>query len=146
MPPVALVTGGSRGIGLGISQRLVQDGFAVAILATRPEPVETIAELRDLAGAEDRVLYVQGSVADLADHRRYLDAAGSRWGRLDLLVNNAGVSPAVRADLLEATPESFDRVLGVNLRGPYFLTQAFAQAVLTARGDVKVDLTSKPLA
>ncbi|MDR1264392.1 MAG: 3-ketoacyl-ACP reductase [Propionibacteriaceae bacterium] len=133
MPPVALVTGGSRGIGLGVSRRLLQDGFAVAILARRPSPA-AVAELRAEAG-EDRVLYLQGSVADLADQRRYLDAALERWGRLDLLVNNAGVAPAVRADLLEATPESFDRVLGVNLRGPHFLTQAFARAVLGHRLD-----------
>ncbi|MDR1387143.1 MAG: 3-ketoacyl-ACP reductase [Propionibacteriaceae bacterium] len=130
---VALVTGGSRGIGLGISRRLVADGFDVAILATRPEP-EAVAELRDLAGRADRVRYVQGSVADLADHARLLDDAVAAWGRLDLLVNNAGVAPSPRADLLEAGPESFDRVLGVNLRGPYFLTQAFARRVIELRG------------
>ncbi|HZL02996.1 MAG TPA: 3-ketoacyl-ACP reductase [Cellulomonas sp.] len=136
MPAVALVTGGSRGIGRGITERLLADGFAVSILATRDEPADVLAELRALAGSDDRVRYVQGSVADLADHRRYVDDAVDAWGRLDLLVNNAGVAPSVRADLLEAGTESFDRVLGINLRGPYFLTQTFANRVIALRGPI----------
>ena len=126
MPAVALVTGGNRGIGLGITQRLLADGFAVSILATREEPTELLESL----DAPGRVRYVRGSVADLEDHARFVDDAVEAWGRLDLLVNNAGVAPAVRADLLEAGPESFDRVLGINLRGPYFLTQTFANRVI----------------
>ena len=129
MPKVALVTGGNRGIGLGITQGLLAEGYAVAILATRPEPAELIAELNQ-AG---EVSYVQGTVDNLDDHARYVDAALERWGRIDLLVNNAGVAPSVRADLLEAEPESFDRVLGINLRGPYFLTQRVAN-VMIAQG------------
>lgn len=129
MPKVALVTGGNRGIGLGITQGLLAEGYAVAILATRPEPSELIAEL-NRAG---EVSYVQGTVDNLDDHARYVDAALERWGRIDLLVNNAGVAPSVRADLLEAEPESFDRVLGINLRGPYFLTQRVAN-VMIAQG------------
>ena len=134
MRPVALVTGGNRGIGLGISRRLVADGFAVGILATREEPADVLAELRAAAGDPALVRYVRGSVADLDDHRRYVDDAVDAWGRLDVLVNNAGVAPAVRADLLDATSESFDRVLGINLRGPYFLTQEFARRVIELRG------------
>ncbi|WP_136518046.1 3-ketoacyl-ACP reductase [Cellulomonas telluris] len=134
MPAVALVTGGNRGIGLGISRRLVADGFAVSILATREEPTDVLEELREAAGDPSLVRYVRGSVADLDDHRRYVDDAVDAWGRLDLLVNNAGVAPSVRADLLEATAESFDRVLGINLRGPYFLTQEFARRVIELRG------------
>jgi NAD(P)-dependent dehydrogenase (short-subunit alcohol dehydrogenase family) len=136
MPAVALVTGGNRGIGLGISRRLLADGYAVSILATREEPTEVLAELRERAGEADRVRYVRGSVAEPADHQRYLDDAVDAWGRLDLLVNNAGVAPAVRADLLEASVESYDRVLGINLRGPYFLTQAFAKRVIELRGEL----------
>jgi NAD(P)-dependent dehydrogenase (short-subunit alcohol dehydrogenase family) len=132
-PRVALVTGGQRGIGLGISRRLVEDGCAVAILARSDPPAATLAELRELAGDESKVRYVQGSVADLEDHTRYLDDAVGAWGRLDVLVNNAGVAPNVRADLLEASPESFDRVLGINLRGPYFLTAAFARRAIALR-------------
>lgn len=131
--PVALVTGGSRGIGLGITERLLADGYAVSILATRPEPADVLEPLRELAGDASRVRYVQGSVADPADHARYVEDAVGAWGRLDLLVNNAGVAPSVRADILEATTESFDRVIGINLRGPYFLTQLFANRVLALR-------------
>lgn len=134
MPAVALITGGNRGIGLGITRRLLTDGYAVSILATREEPADLLAELRELVDDPSRVRYVRGSVAEPADHQRYVDDAVDAWGRLDLLVNNAGVAPDVRADLLEATPESFDRVLGINLRGPYFLTQTFASRVIALRG------------
>lgn len=136
MPKVALVTGGNRGIGFGISKRLIADGFNVSILATREEPAEVMSELRELAGADDRVRYFRGSVADLDDHAAYIKDAVAAWGQLDLLVNNAGVAPSVRADLLEAGAESFDRVLGINLRGPYFLTQAFANEVIRLREDL----------
>ncbi len=137
MPRTALVTGGNRGIGLGISRRLLEDGFAVSVLATREEPADVMAELRDLAGDPGLVRYVRGSVADPDDHARYVHDAVDAWGRLDVLVNNAGVAPTVRADLLEATTESFDRVLGINLRGPYFLTQAFANRVIALRGPLE---------
>lgn len=137
MTQVALVTGGNRGIGLGITRRLLADGYAVAILATRPEPTELLEELRTSGpdGGPAEVLYVQGSVAEVVDHARFVDAALEAWGRIDLLVNNAGVAPTVRADLLEAEPESFDRVLGINLRGPYFLTQRVANAMIAGRGE-----------
>jgi NAD(P)-dependent dehydrogenase (short-subunit alcohol dehydrogenase family) len=136
MPRVALVTGGNRGIGLGISRRLVQDGCAVSILATREEPKDVLDELRGLAGDDALVRYVRGAVADLADHARFVDDAVEAWGRLDVLVNNAGVGPSVRADILEAAADEFDRVLGINLRGPYFLTQTFARRAIALRGDL----------
>ena len=130
MPRVALVTGGSRGIGQGITRRLLADGFAVSILATREAPADVLADLRELG----EVRYVRGSVAEPNDHQRYVQDAVDAWGRLDVLVNNAGVGPLVRDDLLDAGVDSFDRVLGINLRGPYFLTQAFAHAVIALRG------------
>lgn len=129
---VALVTGGNRGIGLGITRALLAEGYAVAILATREEPAELMAELRE----QGEVIYVRGSVAEPESHQRFLDAALQQWGRVDLLVNNAGVAPSVRADLLEAGVESFDRVLGINLRGPYFLTQLVANAMVAQRGEL----------
>jgi NAD(P)-dependent dehydrogenase (short-subunit alcohol dehydrogenase family) len=84
-------------------------------------------------------------VADPADHARYVQDAVDAWGRLDVLVNNAGVAPSVRDDILDAGTESFDRVLGINLRGPYFLTQAFARAVLDLRGPLD-GLPDRPVA
>lgn len=131
--PVAMVTGGNRGIGLGITHELLRRGYAVSLLATRPEPTELLAELRDLPGGSGQVAYTQGSVDDLDTAPRFLAATLEAFGRVDLLVNNAGVAPQVRADLLEATPESFDRVLGINLRGPYFLTQVVAREMIAQR-------------
>jgi NAD(P)-dependent dehydrogenase (short-subunit alcohol dehydrogenase family) len=123
---VALVTGGSRGIGLGVARALASSGFHVAINGRRA-PEEVAGVLADLKSHNVDALYCQGDVADLADHARMLGAIRDHFGRLDVLVNNAGVAPDVRADLLDATPESFDRLIRINLRGPYFLTQAAAR-------------------
>jgi NAD(P)-dependent dehydrogenase (short-subunit alcohol dehydrogenase family) len=123
---VALVTGGTRGIGLGISKQLARDGFNLAVNGRRAEAdvADAIGELKKL-GAE--VLYCQADVADAADREHMVSAIRNKFGRLDVLVNNAGVAPDVRADLLDATEESFDRLISINLRGPYFLTQLVAR-------------------
>ncbi len=126
---VALVTGGTRGIGLGCAEALAREGWAVAVCGVRAaaEAEPALARLRAL-GAEP--LHVQADVGDDDAPRRLVEAVDARFGRLDLLVNNAGVAPAERRDLLDATRESFDRVLRVNLRGPYFLAQAAARYML----------------
>ncbi len=123
---VALVTGGTRGIGLGISQQLARDGFSLAVNGRRAEAdvAEAVDALKKL-GAE--VLYCLADVADAAEREHMVTAIRNKFGRLDVLVNNAGVAPDVRADLLDATQESFDRLISINLRGPYFLTQLVAQ-------------------
>lgn len=126
MKRVALVTGGSRGIGLGITKGLIADGARVAMLATRPEPEGLVDEL----GGPDVALYVQASVADLDQHPMVIGKVLEHFGRIDILVNNAGVAPSERLDILEAKPESYDRVMGINLRGPYFLTQAVANQMI----------------
>jgi len=123
---VAMVTGGTRGIGLGIVQRLVADRWDVAVMATKPEPP---AEFTEMVG--DKVVYVSGSVDDLDSHRQFLDTALEAYGGVDLLVNNAGVAPRTRADIIVASPEEFDRVLKINLRGPYFLTQLVANQMIS---------------
>ncbi len=128
---VALVTGGTRGIGLGCAAALAREGWDLALCGLRP-PAEVEPALQALRDAGADVLYVQADVAADETPRRLVGAVASRWARLDLLVNNAGVAPAERRDLLEASPESFDRVLRVNLRGPYFLTQAVARYMLGA--------------
>jgi NAD(P)-dependent dehydrogenase (short-subunit alcohol dehydrogenase family) len=127
-----MITGGNRGIGLGISERLLDEGYAVSVMATREEPADVMAALRERGEA----IYVRGSVADLDDHRRYVDDTLEAFGRIDVLVNNAGVAPSVRDDILVATPESYDRVMDINLRGPYFLTQRVAAAMIEARGEI----------
>ena len=122
----ALVTGGSRGIGLGIATALAREGFDLAVGDVRDEAAsaEALAKLRT-SGRE--VLYVQADISKTADRQKLVAVIRERYGQLNVLVNNAGIAPRVRRDLLEATEESFDEVLGVNLRGPYFLTQLAAR-------------------
>jgi 3-oxoacyl-[acyl-carrier protein] reductase len=132
-PGVALVTGGTRGIGLGIAQALARDGWSLALCGMRPA-AEIAATLDTLtaAGAAEAA-YWPADVGVAADRARLLDAIVARFGRLDALVNNAGKAPKVRADLLEAAEESFEDLIRTNLQGPYFLTQQAARLMLERR-------------
>jgi 3-oxoacyl-[acyl-carrier protein] reductase len=123
---VALVTGGARGIGFGIAQALAREKFDLAVCGVRDSPAvaPALTELRQL-GAD--VLYLRADISDTAARGRLMAAVREKFGRLHVLVNNAGTAPKVRADVLEATEESFEWVLKVNLQGPYFLTQQCAQ-------------------
>ncbi len=131
---VALVTGGARGIGLGIARRLAQDGFAVAISGRRTAE-DTRAAL-DAIKEDSDAIYVQADVADGAARARLLLEIEERFGRLDVLVNNAGIAPRMRADILESREEHFDEVMATNLKGPYFLTQAVAGWMVRQRESV----------
>ncbi len=126
MNRVALITGGARGIGLGISRSLACSDFDLVLCGTREESAveEVLKELRDL-GAEVR--YYQADVGEQEARTGLVRWMRERVGRLNVLVNNAGIGPRERKDILEATEESFERVLSVNLQGPYFLTQAAAK-------------------
>ena len=132
MSKTALVTGGSRGIGFGIAESLAKDGCNVAINGQRDESAvsEALAQLRS-HGTE--VLYCQGDISDTADRQKILDQIKKKFGQLNVLVNNAGVAPNVRADILEASEESYDRVMRINLKGPYFLTQAVANWMIAEK-------------
>jgi len=133
--PVVLVTGAARGIGRGIAFALARGGFDLALLdlARDAEVEATLAGVADL-GAQ--AMFVAADIADLDAGRAAIAAAWDATGGFDCLVNNAGVSVARRGDLLEVTPEGFDRVLGVNLRGTFFLTQDVARRMIatSARG------------
>ena len=121
--PVAIVTGASRGIGRAIAKELASLGYDLVINRAQQAPPQTQKEVEDL-GAQCE--FLQGDVSCAEDRNRLVDLAKSEFGRCDLLVNNVGVAPSKRTDILEATEESFDRVMGINLKGPYFLTQQVA--------------------
>jgi len=125
MKRVALVTGGSRGIGFGIAKQLAANGFDLAINGTRSatEAKDAIKKLKDFG---NDVIYCQGNIASSSDRAEILQQVKDHYGRLHVLVNNAGVAPKDRKDILDATEESFDIVIDVNLKGPYFLTQKTA--------------------
>jgi NAD(P)-dependent dehydrogenase (short-subunit alcohol dehydrogenase family) len=130
---VALVTGGTRGIGLASAEALAREGWDLAVCGVRgQEAVQpALQKLRDAGAA---VLYVRADIGEDDAPERLVSAVRERFGRLDALVNNAGVAPRERKDILEATRESFDRLIRVNLRGPYFLTQAVARYLLELKG------------
>lgn len=123
---VAIVTGGSRGIGLGVAKELAKAGLDVVINGRRPaaDVADAISELESLGAT---VLYVAADIGRAADRQDLVDQTVERFGRIDALVNNAGVAPDVRADMLDAGEESFERLIRINTQGPYFLTQAVAR-------------------
>lgn len=125
MKKVALVTGGTRGIGLGIAQALSKDGFDLAINGVRDESAVTDV-LKSLRDAGSRVIYCQGNLASSGDRKKMIEKIRADFGQLNVLVNNAGIAPRERRDILEATEEIFDEVLSTNLKGNYFLTQLAA--------------------
>jgi NAD(P)-dependent dehydrogenase (short-subunit alcohol dehydrogenase family) len=131
-PGTAVVTGGTRGIGLGIARALARDGWQVVVSGVRPaaDVAGVVAELAGLGGGAH---YCASDVAVAADRMRLVEETIARFGRIDALVNNAGRAPAVRADVLEAGEESFEALLRTNLQGPYFLTQAVARHMLERR-------------
>jgi 3-oxoacyl-[acyl-carrier protein] reductase len=132
MKKIALITGGARGIGLGIARALAAEECDVAICDIREaQAVQAVLEELNSLGSE--VLYVKADVSDPAARVWMLEAVRHRFGRLNVLVNNAGVAPLVRADLLDATEESYERVMRINLQGPYFLTQAVARWLIEQR-------------
>jgi NAD(P)-dependent dehydrogenase (short-subunit alcohol dehydrogenase family) len=130
MTPVILVTGSSRGLGRGIAQHLAGCGYSVAInYANNAEAADETLELCEAGRQTDaqQFLTVQADVAHSADRDRMLADVLAHFGRLDCLVNNAGVAPLTRDDIVDAGEESYDRVMETNLKGPYFLTQAVAR-------------------
>jgi 3-oxoacyl-[acyl-carrier protein] reductase len=133
--PIAIVTGGARGIGLGVSRALAADGWDLAIggVRNRSEVDPVIAELTSHRG---RVHYVQGDVGDPESRARLVAETIETLGVPAALVNNAGRAPRVRADLLAATEDSFAEILRTNLQGPYFLTQAVAREMIAHRVSV----------
>jgi 3-oxoacyl-[acyl-carrier protein] reductase len=126
---VALITGGTRGIGLGIARALAAEGWNLALCGVRPE--SSVREvLKELRGPGVDVLYCAADLAQTGERTRLVEVVVRRYGGLDALVNNAGRAPRVRADILEASEESFEELLRTNLQAPYFLTQQVARLML----------------
>ena len=125
----ALITGGTRGIGLGIARSLARDGWRLALCGVRESD-----DVRDvLETFEGRADYWQADVGSRADRERLAAATAERYGTVHALVNNAGRAPRVRADILEASEESFEELIRINLQGPYFLTQAVARQMVARK-------------
>ncbi len=125
----ALVTGGTRGIGLGVARELARDGWDLLLSGQRPAG-DVTGVLDDLASLGGRVEYVAGNIAEPSGRNAIVERARATYGSVNALVNNAGRAPRVRADIIDATEESFEEVLRTNLQGPYFLSQAIARDML----------------
>jgi NAD(P)-dependent dehydrogenase (short-subunit alcohol dehydrogenase family) len=138
--PVALVTGAGRGIGRGIATALAGRGWAVAI-NYRSNAAAAAESLQMVEAAGGRGLLCPADIGDSEQRERMLAAVRMAFGRLDLLVNNAGMAPRVRTDLLEMTPASYAEVLATNLHGPFFLTQAVARWMIA---EVEAGLEPRP--
>ena len=150
MKKTAIVTGGSRGIGYGIAKQLGEDGYNIAILDVN-DPQEYRENLDALAKAGVDYYYQQGSITEKADRERFVAAVVEKYGDIDVLVNNAGVAPKIRNDILEMTEESFDYVVGTNTKGTMFMTQLVARQMLTQevkgrRRGVIVNISSSSVA
>ncbi len=129
MNRIAIVTGGGRGIGLGISEALAKAGYTVCLMGSSDEE-RYFGALEKLRSYGNEVFYFKGSISESDDRKAFVDSVTEKYGKIDLLVNNAGVAPKVRLDILETTEESFDHVIGVNLKGTMFLTQLVANRMI----------------
>lgn len=138
MNSAALITGGSRGIGRGIALELAKLGWDLVVnfvsnQAAAEQTAHDCVAAGAAAGHDVRALTCQADISKALDRSRLLEFMRASFGRLDLLVNNAGIAPTVRADILEATEESFNRLMDVNVKGPYFLTQLAARWMIEQR-------------
>lgn len=127
--PVAIITGGRRGIGLGVAKALAADGFNIALTGLGT-PVQGDPALKELEALGVRAVYVQSDLARLETHAPAVGAVVDAFGRIDCLINNAGIASVVRGDFLKLTPENFDTIVATNLKGTVFFTQAVLKAMM----------------
>jgi 3-oxoacyl-[acyl-carrier protein] reductase len=143
MNRAALITGASRGIGRGIALELAKVGFDLVVnyASNTKAAQQTAADCVDVGRTAGKMIRAEICQADISrpdERRKLVEFAKSEFRRLDLLVNNAGVAPEVRADILDATEESFDRLISINVKGPYFLTQLAARWMIARVGRLRV--------
>jgi 3-oxoacyl-[acyl-carrier protein] reductase len=146
MNSVALITGASRGIGRGIALELATIGWDLMInyAGNAPAATKTTADCVSAGRAKAKQIRAEVCQADISnteDRRRLISFVAEKFGRLDLLVNNAGVAPEVRADILDATEASFDRLMAINVKGPYFLTQLAAKYMIKQQRETPASST-----
>ena len=132
MKKTVLITGGSRGIGRGIAELMHEKGWNVAITSRREADPQ----------AQEKFLCIRADNADAQDRERAVQTVLEKFGKIDLLVNNAGIAPRVRADLLEMSEESMHELLNVNLVAPFFLTQRVAKEMIAQGGGMIINITS----
>lgn len=139
----ALVTGGARGIGLGISHCLAREGWNLALCGIRPAEVvqEVVAEIQNEA-PDAKIRYYPCDVSDTAAREKLVNSVFNDFGTLELLVNNAGVGAKVRADILDMTEENYEWLMKINLQGPFFLTQAVARRMKEQGAGCIVNISS----
>ena len=137
---IALVTGSRRGIGLGIARKLGQEGYFVILSATAAQDDAVVAELTQ-EGID--CTYISCNIAHADERAHIFEDIRARYGRLDVMVNNAGVAPNVRLDLLETTEESFDRLMGINLKGTFFMCQLAANTMIGMQQQGLADYTPR---
>jgi NAD(P)-dependent dehydrogenase (short-subunit alcohol dehydrogenase family) len=150
MNPVALITGASRGIGRGMALELAPLGYDLVInyAGNEAAATQTARDCTAAAQASQKTIRAEICQADISkpgDRDQLLAFTKKTFGRLDLLINNAGVAPKVRADLLDASEESFDRLMDINVKGPYFLTQAAARWMIEQQTSPSTAEDSPPL-
>ncbi len=137
MAKVALITGGARGIGLGIAKKLAESGWSLMLNGVRPaDQVQSV--LKEFENLETDVAYCPANIGNSEDRTKLVDAAQHKFGRLDALINDAGITSPGRKDILEADETAFDRVIDINLKGPFFLTKLAAQLMKSSRDSAKV--------
>jgi NAD(P)-dependent dehydrogenase (short-subunit alcohol dehydrogenase family) len=125
----ALITGAGRGIGRGIALALAEKGWNIVVnYRSNAQAASETVEMVKQAGGDG--LAVQANIAEAADREQLVDETVGNFGRIDLLVNNAGMAPRARTDILEVSEESYDEVMAVNLKGPFFLTQTVASTMV----------------
>ena len=141
MKKTAIVTGGTGGIGFGISRQLATDGFNIAIFGTKDISAvnDKIVEL-NAAGSD--TVYFRGNIAKVGDCYAFVEKVIEKYTKIDVLVNNSGVAPKVRADILETTEESIDHVFGVNIKGAFFMTQAVARRMTEQNEGTIINISS----
>ena len=141
MKKTAIITGGIGGIGYGTAQQLAADGFNIAILDVVDES-KCIEQIDHLTASGSETMYYCGNIAKVEDCYAFTEKVIDKYGQIDVLVNNAGVAPKVRADILDTTEESIDYVFSINIKGTFFMSQAVARRMVKHNDGIIINISS----